>query len=302
MIVEEKAKIWGIVASVIFLILLILTLSLWVLRNEIQPEEGLAVNLGDMNAGGEEMFEPTPVSEVPEVQNYQAPQPVAAPTPAPSSPAPEVPSQDLEETVNLNKQKEKKKKEDQAKTDAEAKKRKAEELQKKQELAKAQEEARQKAEAERQKKLEQQRKADEIKARMGNAFANKNGKNTDASTAGTGGGTTGGAKGSPNGGTGGTTGNATGGKGNRYSLEGRSISGSFIRPSYAAQEEGKVVVNITVDRSGNVIDAAVGRGTNTDNQSLRNAAIAAAKKTKFNAIDKGADRQVGTITYNFELK
>lgn len=92
----------------------------------------------------------------------------------------------------------------------------------------------------------------------------------------------------------------TGGWG-AWDLNGRSI-GDFIRPAYnGIQDEGRVVVTITVDPEGKVIDARINNRTNTTNLQLRNAAIEAARRTTFNAIG-GENNQTGTITYYFKLK
>ena len=92
----------------------------------------------------------------------------------------------------------------------------------------------------------------------------------------------------------------TGGWGT-WDLNGRDI-GDFVRPAYnGIQEEGRVVVSITVDPSGKVIDTRINNRTNTTNLQLRNAAIEAARRTTFNAIG-GENNQTGTITYYFKLK
>ena len=94
-----------------------------------------------------------------------------------------------------------------------------------------------------------------------------------------------------------------GGMRNNWSLEGRSLSGTLVRPtSNEENQEGKVVVNIVVDKDGNVIDANIGKGTKgiTD-PNLRKQCIEAAKKTKFNSINRDV-RQTGFITYYFTLK
>jgi TonB family protein len=104
-----------------------------------------------------------------------------------------------------------------------------------------------------------------------------------------------------------TSGNATqgspigtGGIGS-YDLGGRSLgSGGLVQPRYTVNDEGTVVIDITVDPSGNVIRAEIGRGTNTPNTTLRNEALRAARSTKFNAITS-MNNQQGTITYRFRL-
>jgi TonB family protein len=81
---------------------------------------------------------------------------------------------------------------------------------------------------------------------------------------------------------------------------GRKLLGSLARPSYQGNEEGCIVVEIRVDASGKVVDAAIAtKGTTITNETLRKAAIEAAKKNKFSAGDGGV--AIGTITYNFRL-
>lgn len=86
-----------------------------------------------------------------------------------------------------------------------------------------------------------------------------------------------------------------------WDLGGRDMIGELPRPAYSIQEEGRVVVTITVDPEGNVIDTRINNRTNTTNLQLRQAAEQAAKRTKFNAIG-GENNQTGTITYYFKLK
>lgn len=110
-----------------------------------------------------------------------------------------------------------------------------------------------------------------------------------------------GIQGSPTGNapTGATSG--TGGYGT-FNLGGRSIGeGGLPRPVYNVQDEGRVVVSITVNPAGQVIATSINRQTNTVNPSLRKAAEDAAKKARFNAVS-GLNNQTGTITYYFNLK
>ena len=87
--------------------------------------------------------------------------------------------------------------------------------------------------------------------------------------------------------------------GNSWSLNGRSLSGRLVQPSYNSNEEGRITVNIRVDANGNVTSASVGSPTNISSSELRNAAISAAKATKFTS---GNGVAAGTITYNFRLR
>jgi hypothetical protein len=73
-------------------------------------------------------------------------------------------------------------------------------------------------------------------------------------------------------------------------------------PNYTCNEEGKVAVQISVDQSGNVIDAKPGtRGTTNAAKCLLDEAKSAALRTKWQADDKAPDKQVGIIIYNFSL-
>ena len=87
-----------------------------------------------------------------------------------------------------------------------------------------------------------------------------------------------------------------------FDLNGRSISGSGLPiPVNTVQDEGRVVVNITVNPSGEVIATSINRRTNTVNPELRKAAEDAARRARFNNIE-GVDNQSGTITYYFKLR
>lgn len=87
-----------------------------------------------------------------------------------------------------------------------------------------------------------------------------------------------------------------------FSLGGRSLGeGGLPKPVYNVQDEGRVVVDITVNPAGRVIATSINRQTNTVNSALRKAAEDAARKARFNAVG-GVDNQTGTITYYFNLK
>lgn len=146
-------------------------------------------------------------------------------------------------------------------------------------------------------KAERERKAAEEAARkrVAGAFGKGAQMGSKGSTEGTG------VQGSPTGNssTGATAG--TGGYGT-FNLGGRSIGeGGLPRPVYNVQDEGKVVVTITVNPAGQVIATSINRQTNTVNPALRKAAEDAAKKARFNTVS-GLNNQTGTITYYFNLK
>lgn len=117
---------------------------------------------------------------------------------------------------------------------------------------------------------------------------------------------TGGGNGSGEGlGTGSGYGNGTGGgKGNgvgNYQLAGRKVL-SKPAPKYTCNEEGTVVVEISVNSSGTVTLATPGvRGTTNAAKCLLDQAKVAAMNTKFDASDNAPDKQVGKIIYNFKL-
>lgn len=87
-----------------------------------------------------------------------------------------------------------------------------------------------------------------------------------------------------------------------FDLNGRSLSGDGLpRPVNTVQDEGRVVVTITVSPSGEVIATSINLRTNTVNPELRKAAEDAARRARFNPIG-GVDNQTGTITYYFKLR
>jgi TonB family protein len=71
------------------------------------------------------------------------------------------------------------------------------------------------------------------------------------------------------------------------------------KPSYENNIEGRITVSIRVDANGKVIGATIGSPTNISDVKTRNAAVNAAKSTRFTA---GNGISTGSITYNFRLK
>jgi outer membrane biosynthesis protein TonB len=89
------------------------------------------------------------------------------------------------------------------------------------------------------------------------------------------------------------------GSGPNFSLHGRS-SRYLPVPDYTEQDQGKVVVEVWVDRNGNVTKAIAGaKGTTTSNRSLWTKAQQAALNAKFSVNLNAPEEQKGTITYNF---
>ncbi|WP_165020286.1 energy transducer TonB [Dysgonomonas sp. ZJ279] len=154
-------------------------------------------------------------------------------------------------------------------------------------------EQRKKAEADRIAKQEAEKKG-QINNQMAGLFGNGTGSGSRGNTEGTG------TQGVP-------TGNASYGKTSgiggwgSFDLGGRSLgSGGLAKPTYSVDDYGTVVVDIVVDPKGNVTEATIGKGTNTPSATLKNEALKAARKTKFNIVEKAAN-QKGTITYKFNL-
>ena len=141
---------------------------------------------------------------------------------------------------------------------------------------------------------------------VGNAFGNGSGEGKGSGTGkGNGNGSgegTGNGKGSGN--TFGDTfqGNPAGlgrSGGNSWSLNGRSLVGTLATPSYTSNVEGKVTVSIRVDANGKVTSASVSSPTTISDAQTRNEALSAARSTRFSG---GSGVSVGTITYNFKLR
>ena len=288
---EQKARIYGVIGTLLFQAVLFLLLWFWVLSKAIPGEEhGLSVAIGVDSEGGDDFFEAAPADEV---EGLFASSEVE---PLPSG-VEEFQTQDLEESVVISDIK---------------KEKSQEELYREQELKEQQyqkelerqEELRREAEAKALKEA-QDRKAEEIGTRTKNLFGGggTGGAGNSNTSSGQGTGQSVGNQGNPFGSPDATNreGSGSGSSGNSYSLAGRSLVGELKKPTYNVYEEGKIVVTIIVDKEGAVVSAIVGSGTNIDNPTLRNAAIEAAKKTKFNKITSER-HQSGIITYIFKLQ
>lgn len=93
------------------------------------------------------------------------------------------------------------------------------------------------------------------------------------------------------------------GGGNSYSLGGRGLKGALPRPTYPGNEQGKVVVEIFVDRYGNVVKANPGiKGSTILSKAYLDAAMQAAMRAKFDPKPDAPELQRGTITYRFSLQ
>lgn len=222
---------------------------------------------GNGNEGAQEATSPNVVEDpIPMVENT-----TVKAKPTVSNTEKTAVTQDFEETVAIK----------------EAKK-KAEEK-KKQEAT----EQRKKAEAERVAQQEAAKKG-QINNQMAGLFGNGTGSGSRGEGEGKG------TQGVP-------TGNASYGKTSgiggwgSFDLGGRSLgSGGLVKPNYSVDDYGTVVVDILVNAKGEVVEATIGKGTNTPNTNLRSEAIRAAKRTRFNTVSS-VTNQKGTITYKFNL-
>lgn len=91
------------------------------------------------------------------------------------------------------------------------------------------------------------------------------------------------------------------GGGPSYSLRGRGAK-HLPSPGTDFSEEGRVVVDIWVDREGHVRRTEIGKGTNITNAAMREMARNAAMSAMFTPDSNAAELQKGTITYNFIIR
>jgi len=252
-----------------------------------ETEEGILVNFG-MDETGTGLIEPSSAS----LQEETSP-----PLPAES----EVTDQEEPVLTQNNEEAPEVKK-----VDPEAEKKRLEQLEaEKKRLADLEAERirREQEEAERKRiEAEQQRQA-EIMNRTRNALANAKNAGTTTTSEGVTGGQ--GNQGAPVGSVDSQVrgeGSGLGTKGVSYDLQGRGFQ-KLPLPKYDYQGEGRVVVEVSVDRSGKVIQAIPGiKGSSTLDEYLLRVAKEAALEAQFEVKPDAPAIQKGTITYNFKLK
>ena len=290
----KKNKITGLVGTlvlhvVLFLLLLLIAIS----QPEAQEEGGVPVMLGNMEMA-QGNADPYTLTDVDIMDEPQLPTEVSAPEPVPTPPVEsEMITQEDEPTVAVPKK-------ETPKPTPKKEVVKKETPKKEPVKPKEKTEAEKRAEAERlaaERKAAEERAAAEAAAkRIAGAF----GKGTQMGSKGMG--QSGeGLQGSPTGNAAEGQSTGVGGYGT-FDLNGRSLGpGGLPRPIYNVQEEGRVVVTITVNPAGKVIHTSINKRTNTANAALRKAAEDAARKARFNTVG-GVNNQTGTITYYFKLK
>ncbi len=248
---KQKANTYATIGTILFLVLLFLLLwFVYISAPKDIDEEGVEVAFGEVeDAGGYEAEE----SEA---------MPMEAVVP-PTSSAPsnnDLMTQEDEEALALQREKEKKEKE--AREREEAKRREEE-----------------------RKKAEQDKKAADINNAVSGMFSNFG--NT-GNTSGSGDGQGDGQKGNP-------VGHGSIG-GNSWSLEGRGIRGNFPIPEKGQYVPGTVVIEIRVNPQGQVVSAREVRGNVSDRATIE-AMLKKAREVQFTSTDKIKQDQVGYITY-----
>lgn len=256
-----QEKVYGWIGSASMVGLLLLLL-LFVSLRSLQPDEDEGGVLVNFGYVDEAAGTFEPAGEYVPQEQTQA----AKPTPSLTTPDQSSITQRTEESIAL----------------AQEKKAKAQQA----------EQERLQREAEQRKKREEQERIQNINQQMAGAFGSNPGSQGTAQGQGKQGSTEGNAN----------TGldQGIGGYGN-FSLAGRSLGAEGLpKPAYVAAESGVIVVSITVNPQGEVIATGIARGTTIDNAAMREAALKAARKAKFNRID-GLNNQSGTITYRYRL-
>lgn len=251
-------------------------------------ENGIAVNFGTMEYGSGEVQPTEPVrSEPREVESQPEPQEVAEPTEPEETVIEEAPVEEVltsnnEETIKLRQQQEAKRK---AEEEAEKAKAEAERI------------AREKREAEERKRQEQEAKKKSVDALIGGI-----GKSDGTTTGSEGDDDRAGDKGQADGNPYATSyygspGSGTGG----YGLSGRSLANKG-KVQQECNEEGRVVVRITVDRSGKVVKAEPGvKGTTNNAPCLLEPARKTAMLHRWNSDSNAPAQQIGFVVVNFKL-
>ena len=290
----KKHRITGLIGTLVLHVLVLIFLLLVAISNpKIQEEGGVPVMLGNMEVA-QGNADPYTLTDVDILDEPQLPTEPTVPEPVPETPVKsDMITQEDEPTIAVPKK-------ETPKPTTKTEKVQKKPVQKEPVKPNEKTEAEKKAEAERlaaEKKAAEQKAAAEAAAkRIAGAF----GKGTQTGSKGTGA-TGSGIQGSPTGNSAEGQSSGVGGYGS-WDLNGRSLgSDGLPRPVYNVQEEGRVVVTITVNPAGQVIHTSINKRTNTANAALRKAAEDAARKARFNAVS-GVNNQTGTITYYFKLK
>ena len=266
--------------------------------------EGLLVNFGTGETGSGEI-EPSPPalkkeSSAPPVKEVTSPPPSSSKTAVKTKEEPLL-TQNTEDAPAVKK------------ADPEATKKKLEKIEADKKIKEERDAERiriRQEEAEKKRIAAEQQRESDIMNRTKNALANSQNRGTSSTGEGIAGGP--GNQGDPNGsinskvrgvGSGlGDKGSGTGDKGISYNLQGRGFQ-ALPPPKYDYQGEGRVVVEVSVDRSGKVVQATPGtKGSTTLDEYLLKVAKEAALGARFEVKQDAPVIQKGSITYKFILK
>jgi len=270
-LVEKRNKRKGLITSLLIHALLLLLFAFFGMTYiHPAPEEGMMINFGNTETGlGVTESDPAQSEVIDEQIEEEVVPTESVPDAAEPVVEEEVVTQEMLDAIALKKEQKKK----------------------------AREEAERKAEEERilaeQKRIEEEKRAASAalfaKAKAGKGTGEGNTKQ-------------GGNQGSPDGTPGAPHGLGGSGNGMSFDLGGRSmLSAPKIQDN--SQKEGKVVVDILVDKYGKVVKATPGaRGSTTTDRHLEKLATEAAYNTKFNAKPDAAVQQKGSMTFVFILE
>lgn len=269
-------------AKITALIVVILVLLLFVVGPPYMdpPEEyGVAVNFGNSPVGSGDIQPTEPIKSRPTEkvvkEETQADKAQPEETTEANSKSEDVLTNDSAEAIAIKKAKD-------AEAKAKAETERIEQLKKEEEIRKAKEE---------------QDKKDKFDALIG-GVKNSDGPTTDGEGPGDGPGDKGDLDGDPYAPSYFGPGNGTGGKG--YGLSGRGTA-TYTKVLPDCQEEGRVVVEIYVNRSGNVIKATPGKKGTTGDSCLYEAARKTALTHKWPANSKAPLTQIGWVKIDFSL-
>ncbi len=250
-------------------------------------EEGIFVNFGT-DESGSGVIEPSPP---PRQEEIPPPLPENTQKTQPEEP---LLTQNIEEAPVVKK------------VDPEAEKKRLEKLEadrRIREQLEAERKRKEQEEIERKRIEEEQKRQVDIMERTKAALQSSKNAGTKSTSEGTTGGT--GNQGAPTGSVDSKVrgeGTGLGDKGISYDLQGRGFQ-SLPPPKYDYQGEGRVVVEVSVDRSGKVTQAVPGiKGSTTLDEYLLKVSKEAALQARFEAKPDAPVIQKGTITYNFILK
>jgi hypothetical protein len=279
--------------TILLSVLLILLFYIGLTYLDPPLEKGITINFGttDFGSGNEQpkekiKSEPLDKPIIPPVQQEKIEEVVPKEAAAEEQPSEKVLTQESEESIVIKQQKEAKRKADAAVKAAKAEADKIE---------------REKQEAQEKAQKEQDAKKKKLDELMGGLN-----KSDGAASGGEGNDNKVGDKGNPNGDPYATSYYGAPGSGNGgtsgFGLNGRSLAGnSSVKQD--CNEEGRVVVQITVDRSGKVISATPGvKGTTNTNPCLMKPAELTARSHTWKPDPNAPSQQVGFVVVNFKLR